>query len=186
MEADFLQIFSYDVIGGTKDALADKKNMVLSESTAKALFGSVDAALGRPVAWEFPYGKGEAIVGAVIKNMSPQSSYHADFLLSFEIFKGIVGPQDLHWGNFGCNTYVLLKPNTDGAAVSRKIENFVKSKDKNARITLFLLPYSTYYLHGNYTDGKPSGGRIEYVRLFALIGIVIVSLARRVTDPAPT
>jgi putative ABC transport system permease protein len=177
VDPDFLEIFSYDLVSGTKDALANKKNIVLSEKAAKALFGNVDRALGRSVAWEFPHGKGEAIVGAIMKDMPQQSSYRADFLLSFEIFKDIVGSPDLHWGNFGCNTYVLLKPNTNVDEVNRKIGDFVKRKAKDITVSLFLLPYADYYLHNKYTDGQPAGGRIEYVRLFALIGLVIVSLA---------
>ncbi|MEJ1237005.1 ABC transporter permease [Chryseolinea sp. T2] len=177
VDANFLQIFSYDLLAGRKDALNDKKNIVLSESSAKALFGNAEDALGKLVQWEHPHGKGESIVAAVMKNISPRSSFHADYLLSFEIFKDIVGPQDLHWGNFGCNTFLVLKPNADAATVSSKIAGFVKKKAPDSRITLQLAPYADYYLHNEYVEGRPSGGRIEYVRLFSLIGIVIVALA---------
>jgi len=100
VDANFLGIFSYELVAGNKDALAHKKNIVLSESTAVGLFGTVEQALGKGLQWEFPHGKGDAIVAAVMKDMPQNSSFSADFLLSFEIFKDIVGPQDLHWGNF--------------------------------------------------------------------------------------
>lgn len=177
VDANFLQIFSYELLAGTKDALVDKKNIVLSESVAKGLFGSTENALGKAIKWEFSYGKSEAIVAAVLKNMPDQSSFKADFLLPFEVYKDLVGPQDLHWGNFGCNTFVLLRPNTDASQVSKKIRDFVKRKAPESTVSLFLVPYSSYYLRSQFTNGHESGGRIEYVRLFSLIGIVIVLLA---------
>lgn len=176
VDANFLEIFSYELLGGKRDALQNKNNIVISESVAIGLFGSVEQALGKAVRWEFPYGKGDAIVAAVMK--APQnSSFSADFLLSFEIYKGIVGAQDLHWGNFGCNTFLVLKPNTDAQAVSNKIKDFITRKSKDANISLQLVPYSSYYLHNRFVNGYHAGGRIEYVRLFSLIGIVIVALA---------
>ncbi|HTF19245.1 MAG TPA: ABC transporter permease [Chryseolinea sp.] len=177
VDANFLQIFSYELLAGAKDALANKKNIVLSESAARGLFGSVEKAMGKSINWEFPYGKGEAIIAAVMKNIPAYSSFNADFLLSFEVFKDIVGPQDLHWGNFGCHTYLLLKPNTNAPAVSEKIGDFVKRKSPESTASLFLVPYSSYYLHSGFVNGHESGGRIEYVRLFSLIGFVIVALA---------
>ncbi|MGC3943001.1 MAG: ABC transporter permease [Chryseolinea sp.] len=177
VDANFLQIFSYELLAGRRDALNDKKNIVLSESSARALFGEAENALGKSVQWEFPYGKGESIVAAIMKDISPQSSFNAQYLLSFDIFKDIVGPQDLHWGNFGCNTYLLLKPTANAEAVSNKIADFVKRKAPDSRITLQLARYSSYYLHNEYVEGHAAGGRIEYVRLFALIGIVIIALA---------
>lgn len=177
VDANFLQVFSYELLAGKRDALADKKNIVLSESAARALFGVAENALGKSVQWEFPYGKGESIVTAVMKDISSQSSFTAQYLLSFDIFKDIVGPQDLHWGNFGCNTYLVLKPNANAQAVNDKIADFVKRKAPDSRITLQLASYSSYYLHNEYVEGHASGGRIEYVRLFTLIGMVIVALA---------
>jgi ABC-type antimicrobial peptide transport system permease subunit len=42
---------------------------------------------------------------------------------------------------------------------------------------LFLKPYSERYLYGRYENGKQSGGRIEYVRLFSIIAVFILVIA---------
>lgn len=177
VDPGFLAIFSYEVLAGNRNALTDKKSIILSESTARALFGNVSDAIGKSLTWEFPYGKSEAVVGAVIEDTPANSSYKTDFLLSFQIYRDLVGPQDLHWGNFGCSTFVLLKPYVSESAVNAKLADFVKRKAPDATVSIFLMPYSHYYLHNGFVDGKPSGGRIEYVRLFSLIGLAIVVLA---------
>lgn len=166
VDGNFLKIFSYDLLAGDKNALSDKNNIVLSESAAIALFGDAKNAVGQLVAWEFPYGKKEAMVSAVMRYIPRQSSFNAQILLSFEVFKDIVGPQDLHWGNFGCRTDLLLKPNANAEEVSSKIKDFVKSKSPDSGVTLELVPYSSYYLHNEYVNGHAAGGRIEYVWLF--------------------
>lgn len=177
VDPGFLSMFSYEVLAGDRNALTDKKNIILSESTASALFGNVSDAIGKSLTWEFPYGKNDAVVGAVIEDLPANSSYKTDFLLSFQIYRDLVGPQDLHWGNFGCSTFVLLKPRASEGAVNAKLADFVKLKAPDATVSIFLMPYSQYYLHNGFVDGKPSGGRIEYVRLFSLIGLAIVVLA---------
>jgi ABC-type antimicrobial peptide transport system permease subunit len=43
--------------------------------------------------------------------------------------------------------------------------------------TTFLFPYQDYYLHSKFTNGKPDGGRIEYVRLFTIVAIFLMVIA---------
>lgn len=175
---DFFQVFSFKLIAGNRDlVLKDKKTIVLSEATAIALFGNTSNAVGNTIEWQFPHGKGEALVSGVFENVLDNSSIRFDFLLPFEIYKDLVGKESLHWGNFGCNTYVTLKPGTNASVVTKKISGFITKKAKDLKMTLFLIPFSSYYLYGNYTDGKQDGGRIEYVKLFSLIGVFILIIA---------
>src|SRR5260221_11276522 len=38
-------------------------------------------------------------------------------------------------------------------------------------------PFGEVYLHGLFKDGKLAGGRIEYVRLFSLVAVLILLIA---------
>ena len=175
---DFFQVFSFNLVAGNReDALRDKKSVVLSKATAEALFRDASQAVGKTIEWQFPYGKGEALVSGVFENVPDKSSIQFDFLLPFEIYKDLVGRESLHWGNFGCNTFVTLKPGTDANVVTKKISNFLVKKAKDSKMTLFLIPFSSYYLHSDYEDGLQNGGRIEYVKLFSLIGVFILIIA---------
>jgi ABC-type antimicrobial peptide transport system permease subunit len=175
---DIFNIFSFNLIqGSSEQVLKDKKGIVISESTAIALFKSVDNAVGKIIEWQFPYGKGEVFVAGVFNNVSTSSSLRFDAALSFEIYKDLVGKESLHWGNLGTSTYIVLKEGTKLIDVNKKIVDFVKRKDTNSKITLFLAPYSEYYLYGNYDNGIQAGGRIDYVRLFSMIGGFILIIA---------
>jgi len=167
-EKDFFTIFSFDLVQGDKNkVLSDKKGIVLSEATAIALFNTTKDVLGKSMQWQFPWGKDEVYVAGIFKNIGTNSSQQFDFALSMDIFKDVVGKESLHWGNFGCNTFVVLKNGANVQDVNNKIVDFVKHKSKGATVTLFLAPYSEYYLHGNYENGKLAGGRIDYVKLFS-------------------
>lgn len=175
---DFFNIFSFKLIRGSSDhVLQDKKGIVISESTAIALFNSVDKAMGKIIEWQFPYGKSEVFVSGIFEDVPANSSMKFDAALSFEVYKDIVGKESLHWGNFGCSTYIVLKEKKNLSDVNNKIIDFVKRKDSNSKISLFLAPYSEYYLYGNYDNGVQEGGRIYYVRLFSLIGLFILVIA---------
>jgi hypothetical protein len=71
----------------------------------------------------------------------------------------------------------VLKGGADLSDVNSKIIDFVKRKAADSKITLFLAPYSEYYLYSEYENGVQVGGRIEYVRLFSIIGIFILTIA---------
>jgi ABC-type antimicrobial peptide transport system permease subunit len=177
-EKDFFTIFSFDLIQGDKNiVLSDKKGVALSEATAIALFNTTEDIIGKAIEWQFPWGKEEAFVSGVFKNISPNSSSQFDFVLSFDIYKDIVGKESLHWGNYGCNTFVVLKKGANIQNFNLKIEHFVKRKAGGSNVTLFVRPYSEYYLYGNYENGVQAGGRIEYVTLFTIIGIFILTIA---------
>lgn len=177
-QKDFFKIFSYDLVQGDKNqVLADKKSIVISEETAIALFNTTENIIGKIIQWQFPYGKDEVYVSGIFKNIAANSSRQFDFALSFEVYKDLVGKESLHWGNFGGDTFVVLKKGTNLQGVNTKILDFVKRRSKEATVTLFLAPYSEYYLYGNYENGKQAGGRIEYVRLFSIIGIFILIIA---------
>jgi ABC-type antimicrobial peptide transport system permease subunit len=83
----------------------------------------------------------------------------------------------LSWGNSDPSTYVLLKKGTNIDQFNAKIKDFVKSKDKNSYKTLFIRKFSDKYLYGQYKAGVRAGGRIAYIRLFAVIAMFILVIA---------
>ena len=74
----------------------------------------------------------------------------------------------LNWDSNGPRTFALLKEGSIRETVDSKIAGFVKERNDDSNVTLFLHPYSDNYLHGKFEGGKLTGGRIEYVRLFSI------------------
>lgn len=172
--ADFFRVFSFPLIQGQPgQVLQDKSAMVVSRALAKKLFGTDEDAVGRTV--EFQHEKRYRISG-VFEGTPSNSSIQFDFVLPFEVFKD-ENPWVLEWGNNGPPTFVLLHSGTDAAAFEQKIRDYIKGKDKESNVSLFLQRYSDRYLYGKFENGVQAGGRIGYVKLFSIIAVFIVLIA---------
>ena len=172
---DFFNIFSYPLSEGNPDmVLQDKTAIVISRELAKKLFNTDENVIGKTVDWQ--HKRSYQVTGLFDKVTS--SSYQFDFVLSFEDFKD-TNEWVTRWGNNGPPSFLILREGSDAAAVSDKIKDFVKKKNNEgeSNVTLFLKPYSERYLYGRYENGKQSGGRIEYVRLFSIIAVFILVIA---------
>ncbi|HEX5169879.1 MAG TPA: ABC transporter permease [Cyclobacteriaceae bacterium] len=171
---DYFQIFSYSLVQGeASKVLEDKLGIVISRGLALKLFGTEENVIGKTVELQH---KQSFRVSGVFENVPATSSYKFDFVLSFEIFKD-ENKWVTSWGNNGPSTYVTLRGGSDADAVSEKIKDFIKKREEDSNVTLFLKPYSERYLYGRYENGKPAGGRIEYVRLFSIIAVFILVIA---------
>lgn len=172
---DFFNIFSYPLIEGNPDkVLEDKTAIVISRELAKKLFNTDENVIGKTVEWQ--HKRSYQVTGLFDKVTS--SSYQFDFVLPFEDFKDD-NEWVTSWGNNGPPSFLILREGSNAASVSEKIKDFVKKKnnDGESNVTLFLKPYSERYLYGRYENGKQSGGRIEYVRLFSIIAVFILVIA---------
>ena len=177
---DFFRVFPYDLSAGKADLVLSGENaIVISEELARRLFGTADDVIGRRIEWQFLKFKLPAVVSGVFAGLPPNSTEQFDFVLSFGEWKELCDllHRPLFWGNHGPSTYLLLKQGVDVDALSAKIAGFLKAKDQNSNVTLFLRPYADNYLRNAYENGVQVGGRIEYVRLFSLIALFILLIA---------
>ena len=171
---DFFEIFSFKVIeGNASQVLHDKLGMVISTNLAKSLFGTEKDVVGRMV--DLQHEKSFQVTG-VFEGTPANSQIQFDFVMSFELFKD-ENEWVKSWGNNGPSTFITLKAGTDPKAFEAKIADFVKKKEEQSNVTLFLQPFVDRYLYGNFENGKHAGGRIEYVRLFSIIAVFILIIA---------
>jgi putative ABC transport system permease protein len=181
VEPDFMNIFSYPLAAGNPDlVLANKNNIVISESLAKKLFSSTNC-IGKSIEWQLLYLKRQVFIAGVLKDLPNNSSEHFDFILPFESFNELIGSKgsEINWDNTGpFFTYLVVKEKTDINQLQGKINRFLRDKSKNVKNrVLFLKPFADNYLHGQYENGAEVGGRIEYVRWFLLIAVIILLIA---------
>lgn len=83
----------------------------------------------------------------------------------------------LEWNAHGPRTLAKLHEGAYPGLVNEKIRNFIREKDENALVDLFLFPYADQYLYGRWEDGQLTGGRIEYVRIFIVIAVIVLLIA---------
>lgn len=112
-DSGFIKMFGFPLLQGDPAlALAGPNNIVLTEQTAKRLFGSQDP-MGRIVRIN---NSDEFTVSGVLKDLSANTSFHFDYLVPW-LFMAHQGWNDeQNWGNNSIYTYVLLQPGVSGAA----------------------------------------------------------------------
>jgi putative ABC transport system permease protein len=175
---DFLKMFTFPMKkGDMQTALNDPSSIVLTESTAKKLFGEKDP-LNELIRID---SDRELKVTGVITDPPRQSSLTFEFLVPFEYYKATqpwVQRSVNSWKNNSFQLYIQLQPTAQVTDVNAAIKNTISDNYAEAKQTeVFLNPISNWRLYSEFTDGKPSGGQIEYVRIFSLIGIFILAIA---------
>lgn len=172
----FFKLFGCDFLVGDKSiALLDIQSIVISETMALGLFDSSKSALGKTITFRNEYFDGQYKVSGVFKLPKNTSSKY-DVLFNFEKF--LEGRPNLKkWNNGGVQAHLVLLPGVSINTFNSKIENYLDSKLQGPNTTLYAQKYSERYLFGAYDNGQPIDGKIKYVRLFGIIGLLILVLA---------
>lgn len=170
---NFLTMFSYPVIAGdAATALKDLSGMAISRKLAEVYFDTPENAIGKSMRYENIF---DFVVNAVFEDVTPQSTRQFDFLLNWESQM-----TRLPWASPVANTSVLLKEGADKHAVETKLNRLLQSRlDPNAPYTveLGLQPYRDKYLTGQFENGRPHGGRIEYIGIYTYAAFFILVIA---------
>jgi putative ABC transport system permease protein len=165
---DFFTIFSYPVIEGSKKtALSDMYHVALSRHAAELFFGDANRAIGKTVRYENKY---DFVVSAVFENITAKSSLQFDFLLNWEAQSRI-----LEWSSNEFKSFIELSPTADVGKITTAINQQLPARmDKKPGVhySFGLQPAGDRYLFGQFANGKPAGGRIEYVRIFSGVSIL--------------
>ena len=180
-EEDFFRIFQYPVVKGDPSrALHDPYSIVLTESTARSLFGGEDP-MGKKVRVD---NQQDFVVGAVIHDLPRNSTFNINYVLPFAFdiqANDWVKRSQTNWGNYSFQTFVALEPGANVAEVEARMGAVVKKYNpgswKSSREELFLHPMSDWHLYSDFKNGRPEGGFIEYVRLFSIIGVLVLLIA---------
>ena len=174
----FFKVFTFPLISGNSGTiLKEKNNIVISENLALKLYGTVEAALGKPLQWNVFGSDHISSITGVFENVSSASTLKFDFVLTKQKLIEDIWQNGKQWSNTGPETYLLLKEGVNLTAFNKKIERYIDKYDKGNHFSLFVRKYSDAYLYGNYEDGEQVGGRITNVRLFSVIAILLLVIA---------
>lgn len=179
---DYFNIFSYPLLkGDINQGLLNKSSVLISDETAIKLFNTTENVVGKTIEWKREnYNlcfSGLYTILGIFKKPPANSTAQFDLIFTYELFFEKMRKNLIRWNNQNPDTYVVLKSGTDVKKFNTKIAEFIKTKSENSDNTLFVQQYSRRYLHGNYENGSPSGGRILYVNLFSIIALFILIIA---------
>jgi putative ABC transport system permease protein len=175
---DFLKIFSYPLLLGSREAaLKSPEGIAISRKMSVALFGSPELAMDKSVRFD---NEVDLKVTAVFEDVGDNVSDKFEYLINWNFFvERNEWVKD--WGNTGPITFIKLREQANAEMLKPKLQHFLKSYNKNYsdfhRDELSLQPFGEKYLHSNFKEGRVAGGRIEYVRLFSLVAVFTLLIA---------
>ena len=178
-----VNMFSLKILDGDKNPLHEPYSIVLTDETSKILFGN-----------ENPIGKlvkldNQTIlkVTAVVPKQPRNSSLSFDYLIPWQLQETIYGwikqYHKTNWGNNSWQVFVQLKDNASYASVNRKVKDVVLSHFtddnmlKHIKPEVFIHPMSKWRLYSDFENGKNTGGFIKYVRMFGILGLIVLLIA---------
>jgi putative ABC transport system permease protein len=176
--ADFFTMFSYPLLeGNAATALNTPTSLAISRAMAISFFGSPKKAIGKTLRFE---NYRDLQVTAVFEDVPLGSSQRFKYLLNWDFFLER-NEWAKNWGNNGPFTFLLLRPDADAGKLSARIKKFldkyVTDLPPGFKMELGLQRYNDLYLHSQIKEGRITGGRIEYVRLFSVVAIFILLIA---------
>ena len=180
MQTKAPEMLDLKILQGEKEGLREINSIMLSESTAKALFGKEDP-IGKNIRVDGQY---DMMVSSIYEDIPFNNSFNdTKFIMPWKKYittqEWIKNAAD-YWDNNSFQMFVQIVDNTTMEKVTSTIKEVKKNLDeKSAEFNpqLFLFPMKDWYLRGNFENGKQVGGRIKYVWLFGIIGVFILLLA---------
>ncbi len=183
MGKEAIQLFSLNMLKGTNEGLAEPGSILLSESTAKMIFGE-EEAMGELMKINNDM---DVEVTGVYEDFPKSSSLHGlAFISPWELF---VSSQnwvsnaraESNWDIASFQLFVQLADHANIQDVSEKIKmvafNHVDELEKAYDPQLFLHPMNDWHLRNNWQNGRNTGGLIQFVWLFGIVGAFVLILA---------
>jgi putative ABC transport system permease protein len=180
---DGVDMFSLQILQGDKNPLHDPYSIVLTDETAKAFFGN-ENAIGKVLKLD---NETNLKVTAIVPQQPKNSSFTFDYLIPFQlqesIYTWIKQYHKTNWGNNSWQAFVQLNNNATEKSTDAKIKNVVISHftDENTLKHIipevFIHPMAKWRLYADFENGKNTGGFIKYVKMFGILGLIVLLIA---------
>src|SRR6266542_2650168 len=170
IDSNFFNVFTLQFLkGNAQHAFKDANSIVITESVAKKYFGN-----------ENPIGKTlqgdqlleDLMVTGVIKDVPSNSHFHFDFAIPLSKFS-----DGNNWAAYDFYTYVKVKPNTNIAAFTKKIQTICQQNDPVTENSYYTQPLTSIHLTSNLKEEIEPNSNKLYVYIFSIIAIFIILIA---------
>lgn len=175
------EMLSLNMIYGRYGRLSDPQSILISASVCKAFFGN-DNPIGQSLKIDNAH---PVKVAGVFEDFAKNSSFSGqDFIASWRLYvesNPWVKKDYDEWGNDSFQFFAELAQNQTADGVNHIIQNGIGNENiqnlKADKSTFRLLPMRDWHLRNNFENGKQTGGIISQIRLFAVIGILVLLIA---------
>lgn len=181
VDSTYLEIFDFPLLQGDRTTALDLPyTMVITEETALKFFASAEEAMNNSL----KFRDREYKITGILKNIPEQSHMQLDALVSMTTTTSEDKGFNNRWGSNFLNTYLVLHPNTDIAAMEEKFPAFMSRHIDDPKINdyykLFLQRLDQVHLAStdiehDYNNYRKFNGK--YLDIFSIVGIFILLIA---------
>jgi ABC-type antimicrobial peptide transport system permease subunit len=180
-EPDAPEMLTLKMLKGTRAGLKDPYSIMLSASSAEAVFGKEDP-INKTLKLDRQF---DVKVTGVYEDLPDNTSFRdIKIMMPWKLWliqNPWVDKMNEPWGSNFSQTFVQIADNVEMEKASAKIKNIkldnVSDEEKKYQWTIFLQPMSKWNLYNEFKNGKNTGGNIRYVRIFGVIGVFVLILA---------
>nr|WP_068891148.1 ABC transporter permease [Pedobacter panaciterrae] len=174
-DPELLKIFNYEFIAGNPTTALDIPNsVVVTEQTAKLLFGGVNV-LNKSI--KYNNDRNLTITG-VIKNFPANTSIKFDYVMPWSFLESIKGNIKIwNWSDFSWPVMVKVNDPSKVDLINSKIKGLFNERTPDTRGENFLFPFAKTHLYSKFVNGKNVGGDIEKIYLFVGLAFGILLIA---------
>ena len=177
-DANFFDVFSFPLIkGNASSVLKNPNSVVLTESTAKKYFGSVDNAIGKVIQLD----KKEPLqVTGIAKDVPSNSHLDFDLVIPIDLYKSYDFMTS--WMYNGMYVYAMLSPQTKAQDIEKQLPQFTNKymgadmKKFGYKFSLSFVPLKDIYFQQDSYDRVKHGDR-TVVYIFLSIAALILLIA---------
>jgi ABC-type antimicrobial peptide transport system permease subunit len=185
IEAGAPDMLSLKMLSGTYAALNDPHSIILSKTTAEAIFGK-DDPMNKSLKID---NRIDVKVTGIYEDIPRNNRFsEVQFFSPWALWvssNGWIKENENNWDNRSFNIYIQLQPNTTMETANAGIRDFYYknlpedflNEVKKYKPFAQVVPMSTWHLYSEFKNGKPAEGRITFAWLFGIVGIFVLLLA---------
>ena len=179
VQPDLVDMLSVKMTAGDRNGLKDINSIMLSETLSKTIFGTEDP-INKIIRID---NKLPVKVTGIYKDFPENSAFNDVFFLA---------PWDLYvtndpnasrskddWDSNSWQLFVQLREGADFATASARIKEtrMIRADPPRYHPEFFVHPMRKWHLYSDFKNGINTGGYIEIVWLFGIIGVFVLLLA---------
>ena len=179
MEPDAPGMLTLKMRKGSAAGLQDPFSILLSEPIAKAIFGDADP-IGQILKLDTTHVK----VTGIYEELPYNSHFsNLSFIAPWALYSSsdeIKSAKD-DWNNNSFQLFVQVSDSKKIPEISHIIKDIKRrnlgEKGPDVKPEIFLHPMSRWHLYPEFKNGANSGGQIQYLWMFGIIGVFVLLLA---------
>ncbi len=172
---NLFSVFNFPILQGDRQPLKGAANIAISEKMAERLYGKANP-IGKIIKID---DRHEVTIASVFKNVPINSSLQFDFALPYHILQKQWGINEAMMARNFFNIYIKTGSPISAEALTAKLNDtrVLTEEHKSQNVSYQAYPLLDWHLKSKFEGGKNTGGKIEYVFLFGIIGALVVLMA---------